>query len=360
MNKRMLFVLVLVLLLTAVPASAAFAAPPMDGDQTVETGESVNNDVILLDGDLEIQTDGTVNGDVVLFNGDADISGTINGNLVLFNGDLDASETAVINGDCVVLNGDINDHTSGGLGCTNVGGLPDFLPLAGLAGLANGLAAPQIDDVPVPPAPPAPPAPPVSGPGFFGEFVGVIARSLLFSILAFAVVSLAPSHLNQVESALKRKPVASGTVGFLTAVAVPTIAGLLAILSAVLLLICIGIVGFAVVFALVAGLGVAAMLGWVAAGDLLGQWLVRRTNRQKMNPALGGALGTFVLTFGLGVFGLIPFVFGEGLVSLIVTFVGLGAVALTKFGTQPYPLVHVVHEDAAKVTAVLDTLPPKD
>jgi len=347
------------LLLMAVPASVALAAPPMDGDQTVETGESINNDVILLEGDLEVQTGGTINGDVVLFSGDADISGSINGDLVLFDGDLEAAETAVINGNCVVLNGAINDHTADGLGCTNVGGLPDFLPLASLAGLANGIA-PQFDDIPNPPTPPDPPRPPAAGSGFFGGLAGVMARSLLFSILAFAVVSLAPSHLSQVEAAIKHKPVASGTVGFLTAVAVPTLSVLLALLSAVLLLICIGIVGFAVVFALLAGLGVAALFGWIAAGDLLGQWLVQRTNRQKMSPAMVAALGTFVLTFGLGLFGLIPFLLGEGLVSMIITFIGLGAVALTKFGTQPYPMVRIVGENEEKVTAVLDTLPDSD
>ncbi|MCB8983709.1 MAG: hypothetical protein H6659_07800 [Ardenticatenaceae bacterium] len=353
MNKRLLMVLVLVLLLTAVPASVALAAPPMDGDQTVETGESVNNDVILLDGDLEVQDGGTINGDVVLFSGDADISGTINGDLVLFDGDLDAAETAVVNGDCVVLNGAINDNSADGLGCTNVAGLPDFLPLAGLAGLANDIA-PQFDDVS------SPPVHTPSGPGFFGGLAGVTARSLLFSILAFAVVSLAPTHLAQVETTIKRKPVASGTVGFLTAVAVPTLSVLLALLSAVLLLICIGIVGFAIVFALLAGLGVAALFGWIAAGDLLGQWLVHRTNRQKMSPAMVAALGTFVLTFGLGLFGLVPFLLGEGLVSMIITFIGLGAVALTKFGTQPYPLVRIVNENEDKVTAVLDTLPDSE
>ncbi|MBK8987942.1 MAG: hypothetical protein IPM39_18050 [Chloroflexi bacterium] len=355
MNKRMLLVLVLVLLLTAVPASAAFAAPPFDGDQTVETGESVNNDVILFEGSLEIEPEGTVNGNVALFKGDANISGTINGDLVLFNGNLDAAETAVINGDCVVLNGSINDNSAAGLGCTNVGGLPDFLPLAALAGLANQVS-PQFGEGPHRTVR-GPSADTGSG---VGSFIGVIARSLLFGILAFAVVSLAPNHLSQVESALRRKPVASGTVGFLTAVAVPTLALLLTLISAVLLLICIGIVGFAVVFALLAGLGVAALFGWIAVGDLLGQWLAQRANRQKMSPAMVAAMGTFALTFGLGLFSLIPFMIGEGLVSMIITFVGLGAVALTKFGTQPYPLVRMMGENQDKVTAVLDTLPDSD
>jgi hypothetical protein len=351
MKKRFLVITLLVLLLTAVPLSTAFAAPPLDGDQTVETGETVNNDVILLDGDLEIQTDGHVNGDVVLFNGNADIAGVINGDLVLFNGDLTADETAVINGDCVVLNGEINDHTAGGLDCTNVSGLP-MLPFAGLGnsmGWQPGASGEREHQQP-------------EGMGLVGGFFGALGRGVLFALLALAVTAMAPTHMAQVQDTIRQKPLASGTVGFLTAVAVPTLSVFLILISAVLLLVCIGIVGFAAVFALLAALGVAALFGWIAVGDLFGQWLVRRLNRPKMSPGAVAALGVFVLTFGLGLFGLIPFVFGEGLVSMIITFIGLGAVALTKFGTQPYPLVRLVDvkEKPDKVTAVLNTLPDEE
>ena len=49
-----------------------------------------------------------------------------------------------------------------------------------------------------------------------------------------------------------------------------------------------------------------------------------------------------------------------GLVSGIILFVGLGAVALTQFGTKPYPTAEpdiVMPEDPDKVNIVLDTLP---
>lgn len=355
MNKRLWMVLVLVLLLTAVPASTALAAPSFDDGQTVGSGETINNDVILFNGDLAIEAGGVVNGNVILFNGSATLAGDVQGDLVLFNGNLDATETAVVSGDCVVLNGSINDQTVRGLGCTNVGGLPDIFPLASLS---RGLPAAFGDGPGRDLRSPAP------GESFFGGLAGVIGRSLLFGLLAFAAVALAPAHMQQVQQTVRQKSVASGAVGFLTAVAVPSLAVLLTLISAVLLLVCIGIVGFALVFAVLAALGVAALFGWVAMGDLLGQWLSRRLN-WTMSPPLTAAVGTFLLTFGLGFFGLIPFVFGEGLVSMIILFVGLGAVALTKFGTQSYPLVGeinspTVKEDAVKVTAVLETLPDKE
>jgi hypothetical protein len=347
MNKRLLLVLVLVLLLTAVPVTTALAAPPFDDGQTVGSGEEINNDVILFNGDLAIEEGGMVKGNVILFNGSVAVSGTVQGDLVLFNGDLEAEETAVVTGDCVVLNGSINDGSASGLGCTNVGGLSDTFPLASLSrGLPAAFSEGPGRDMRSPGA----------GESFVGGLAGVIGRSLLFGLLAFAAIALAPAHMQQVQQTVRQKSVASGAVGFLTAVAVPSLALFLTILSAILLLVCIGIVGFALVFAMLAALGVAALFGWIAMGDLLGQWFSRRLN-WAMSPALTAAVGTFLLTFGLGLFGLVPFVFGEGLVSMVILVVGLGAVALTKFGTQPYPLVRPVKEDAAKVTAVLDTLP---
>ena len=369
MKRKPIIVLVLVLLLMAVPVGSAFAAPPFQEDTTVETGETVRNDVILFDGDLEVEDGGTITGNVVLFNGDANISGTLKGDLVLFNGDFKADETAVIHGDCVIFNGDIEDNTVAGLDCTNVEGMP-FAPA--LAGLMSSISS-QIDDVPpvpsVPPVPDVPDVPgvpdmhidpPSTGIGFVAGTFGAIARSLVFAALAFVVVAMAPTHLAQVETTIRQKPVASGTVGFLTAIAVPALAAILAVISAILLLICIGIVGFAIVFAMMALLGIAGLFGWIAMGDLLGQWLAGRFGWHKMSPAVVAALGTGLLTFSLGFLSAIPFTFGVGLVSMIISFIGLGAVALTKFGTQPYPLVRIVGEDdmdAIKIQSVLDTLP---
>jgi hypothetical protein len=70
-------------------------------------------------------------------------------------------------------------------------------------------------------------------------------------------------------------------------------------------------------------------------------------------------LGTVTLTLVLGLIGLLPPIFGGWLVSSVVACVGLGATALTQFGTKPYPPAESA-DNAAKVSAVLDTLPPDD
>ncbi len=358
MKRKHLFVLLIVLLVTAVPVGSALAAPPFQEDKTVGTGETVRNDVVLFDGDLDVEDGGTITGDTILFNGNATIDGTLKGDLVLFNGDLDAGETAVIHGDCIVFNGEINDSTASGLGCTNVAGIPGATALAGLMSdvskYEGGEGFNNYQEYY---------EPPTAAEQFFGGTLGAIARSLLFAALAFVVVAVAPTHLQQVESSVRGKPVAAGTVGFLTAIAVPALASILALISLVLLLICIGVVGFAIVFAMLAALGIGGLFGWIAMGDLLGQWLARRFGWHKMSPAVVAALGTAILTFSLGFLSAIPYTFGVGLVTMIISFIGLGAVALTKFGTQPYPLVRIVGEDDVddiKIQTVLDTLPDEE
>jgi hypothetical protein len=59
------------------------------------------------------------------------------------------------------------------------------------------------------------------------------------------------------------------------------------------------------------------------------------------------------LTFVVGLMG-----FGEGLITILIISVGLGATALTRFGTVPYLATGT--DNASKVTAVLETLPAEE
>lgn len=346
MKKGMIALLLALMLL--LPTGAVWAAARLT--TTVASGETVNNDVVLFDDDLEVEEGGAIDGNVTLFQGNATIAGTINGDLVLFNGDLAARETAVINGDCVLLNGTLRDETDGRVGCTRVGSLPNFIPALGnLPGMRDAVE---------------PAAEPASDARLFLSFLansfGALLSGLLMGGLAFVTASLLPNHLGQVQATLRAKPVASGGVGLLTTVAVPSLIVLLSLISAILLIVCIGILGFGMVLALILVLVAAALFGWIAVGTLVGRWLAYRLNRQWRLPVTA-ALGTLLMTFTLNFLGGIPFVWGEGLLSMLILSMGLGAVALTQFGMRAYPpeseLDVLIYEDEAKVTAVLETLP---
>ncbi len=368
--KRVILLIVLVLVL-AVPISTAFAEPLFD--TTVEENETVNNDVIVFDGDLTLETGAVINGDVVVFNGDVESDGTINGDLVIFNGDLEAEENAAVNGDCVLLNGSVEDDSTGGISCTNIEG-------GALSGLVQGIppamvdpkSVPDVPDIPavpdVPAVPDAPTAPDVPrhsrGSNAGIDFVGVISSTLLFGFLAFVTGSIFPNHLQQVKATARKKPFASGAVGVLTAIAVPALAVLVALISTALIIVCIGLLGFPIVLLMLLALVAGAVMGWIAVGTWLGEKLFRS---EKRSLAMKAALGTMALTFGIGMFGLLPFVWGEGLVVAIIGAVGLGAVALTQFGRKPYPPASSVegapvefNEDDVKITSVLETLPSEE
>lgn len=360
MKRRIAFVFLIILVLAA-PSGAVLAASYFD--TVVEENETINNDVIVFDGDFEIQNGATINGDVIIFNGDASVAGTINGDLVIFNGDLETRGQANVNGDCVLLNGEVEDGSNSGIRCTTIEG-------NALSGFVKGIpavpAVPVVPAVPaVPDVPAVPPVPPVqiandnSGPGgAVADFMGAVGSSLLLGLLAFAVASIFPEHLEQVKTTVHRKPAASGAVGLLTAIAVPIIAAFVAVIAALLTIICIGILGFPIVMLILLALLAAILMGWIAVGTLFGQRLFRKND---WSLPMTAAVGTLLLTFGIGLLGMFSFI--AGVLAVIFTSVGLGAVALTKFGRQPYPEVDIsdsVEVDDDKVEVVLRTLPDDD
>lgn len=360
--KRLIMVFVVLLLMVS-PAGAALA--DSNSDTVVEEGETINNDVIVFDGDLEIKDDAVVNGDVIVFNGDAELGGTINGDLVIFNGDLNTGSDAAINGDCVLLNGNVDDGSSSGIGCTNIEG-------ANLSGLVSGLhsipVVPVVPAVPtVPDLPETPRVPPVhdlAGPSGAGnafiDLVRAVFSSLLLGALAFVTASAFPDHLLQVKATMRSRPVASGAVGFLTAFAVPIIAMMLIALSTLLLIICIGLLGYPIVLLLLLALLAAVVMGWIAAGTWLGQRLFRRKGQ---SLAMKAALGTMILTFSFGLLGILSTEWIGSLLAIVVTSIGLGAVTLTQFGRKQYPRQEATVSEAEgtdKISIVLDTLPVDD
>ena len=349
MKSKRFMILTAVLSLLILTTGVALAAPPFD--TYVEKGEVIKNDIVLFDGDLEVAEGALVDGSATLFNGDAVIAGTITGDVVLFNGNLTAESTAIIEGDCVLLNGTLEDQTESGLNCTDVEQFPNFV--SSLPNLSSFL-----DDTSVP-------RPRFTANHFFGGLAKVVGQTIVMGLLAFGVASLLPDHLTQVESAVRQRPLASGVVGLLTAVAVPSLILLLAITSAILIFVCVGILGIPIVFLLAVGLAAGMVMGWITMGDLVGRWLADRLRWKQRSSPLTAALGTAALTFGVGVLGATRFIVGEGLLTVIIVSIGLGAVALTRFGARPYPLLtesglvvdSSIAEDPDKITAVLETLP---
>jgi len=368
--KRLALFLTLLLLL-ALPTGAALAASPFD--IIVEDGEVHEGDVTVFGDEMELHAGGEIHGSVTVFGGSADIaglitgdlavfggnvtiSGAVEGDLVTFGGNVTIEESAAVDGDCVVLGGNVEDFGASA-SCATIGGnvmLPDFfgfgpvmpeqpvLPTQPvLPEMPELPAMPEMPEIPAPPIAEAPPAAP-SYAARFGAFVlnlgGVLGRSLLAGFVAFLLAVFMPLQLRRASDVVRRKPAASGAVGLLTAVAGPSLLVLLLLLSALLTIVCIGLLGFPIVIVLAVILFAAAVFGWVAVGNILGEAIAGGLFKMKGHTlALTATIGTALLTLILSLLGLARFFPGEGLVAFIFLCVGLGATALTQFGTKPYP-----------------------
>lgn len=349
-TQRRIFLFLALLLLLAIPASTALAAP--FGQTVVNDEDVIRNDVVLFNDNFELKAGGRVNGDVILFNGTADIAGTVTGDVVLFNGNLTLADTAVLNGECVLFNGTTLGEGTSSYTCTRLDVmLPDGVTnfVEQLANTSNSSPVTTVE---------------VERPSLFSRVVrgtaGAVARSLLFGLLAFAAASLIPQPMMRIEDALREKPVASGAVGLLTSFSMPFVIFILALVSAVLILACgLGLLGFPIIVAMILGMVAASFLGWFTVGNIVGEFLAQRFNLKNRSQPMTTALGTAALTFTLGFLGAIPFVIGESLIWMVIMALGLGATALTKFGTRAYPIVAAPVLNQDKITAVLNTLPDR-
>lgn len=382
--KRLTFIFILLLLMfVALPAGSALAEGHFDriihsgetvagdvevfgGSLLVEDGAIIEGDVVVFGGSAALA--GEIDGDVAIFGGNVTLSGTVDGDLVVAGGNLTIDSSGDVAGECLLVGGNITGDGSTGVDCSAFG-----QDLGRLEWLPAFVAPPSLPSPPVRPEVPAVPAlpsvperPEYRGPSFFERFFGAIGtaagRSLLLGLLALLAAAVVPNQLNQVGTALRSKPAASGVVGLLTAIAGPSLLALLLLLSVILTIVCVGLLGYPLVLVLSIMLAIGTVMGWIAAGNVVGQRLAQAMSLKNRSLAVTAALGTTILTLVASLLSELPFWLG-GWVWAIAAFAigcaGLGAVALTKFGTRPYPVM-ADNGNGDKVAAVLDTLPDRD
>ena len=304
--------------------------------RTVEGNEVVEEEIVGLD-DLVIEEGAIVNGDVNLWVGDADIAGTINGDLFIFAGNLELDDSVVINGDCIVMLGTVTSASAIQHDCHNFAGNIDGNSVAG--SISNAASLNLGPDTSVEPV------------SFGGPLLGVIVRTFGLGLAAFGLASLAPKSLNRVSSVINGKPIASGTVGFLTIISALSVGVILGLISVLLTPIVIGLLGYPIILALGVLVGLAILVGWIAVGSLFGEMLATRFKMLTSLPATA-ALGTAAMTLGIGLLQLLPLgSLSATLVGFVIASIGLGAAALTKYGTKPYPRFNI---DVGQETIIIN------
>lgn len=310
--KRRLWIVMLVLVALLVPTTNALAGNGGDdsgkvvfgGDFVLEEGERLDGDLAVFGGDVTLEPDSLVNGDLLVMGGSVTAAGEINGDVVIFGGNADLEATAVVDGDVITLGGNINQAEGATIrGKTSEGFSFGFVPRV---------------RVPRPPTvwwPWQSGANPVLG--LFLRGLKALGTALVLALLALLVVSLWPKPTGLVANTVWRSPAASFGVGLLTLLVV---AGLVVLL---IITICLSPL-------LVLATAVAWLFGWIALGWLVGRRLLAALKAKDVAPVWEAGLGVFLITL----LGAVPCI--GWLVWLVGGAFGLGAVVLTRFGSQRY------------------------
>ena len=327
--RRMLVVLMLtlLLLLSASPVLAQEGGGKVlfGQDFTLESGETWNGDLALLGGNLTLEEGSLVNGDVAVMGGNAYIAGKVNGDVAVF-GNVKLKETAHITGDLAVLGHLLREE--GAVVKGQLMEVPHFFPRT-----SHWKWVFRVPGLEIPPFP-----------SWDWLLYGTVNRAFQWLISTLALMALGvllilflPRQVAQVGNTVISSPLNSVGVGLLTGLAAGAI-GLFLVVT-----ICLSLFGILTWLATFA----AGLFGWIALGSLTGERVMKAINAEATNPVLNVAMGILILSL-LGSVPCVGFVINLGLGLL-----GLGAVVLTRFGTQPYPL-----ESPPAPPAPVETPPP--
>jgi hypothetical protein len=303
-----LITLLLLLAFFLVPTGSASAkglAKIVTGDKyTLKSGETLNEDLVVMGGIATIEEGAVVTGDVLLLGGVLNVNGKVDGDLNVIGGVASLGEKSSVGGDLSTLGGTVQRADG-----------------ATIKGKINESITPTH---PFSPAPEVPAIPSIISSPLEGFFKVVVWPALL-AMLAMLLTLFMMPQIERINRALTGQWLVSGAVGLGIAVAFP--------LAVVLMAVTLVLIPVIPVAAL--ALAAAWLLGMTALGFEIGERFTAAIH-QEWAPVLKVGLGTFLLLVVLNGIELgIPC--GGWLFSVLVGLVGVGASALTFFGTRLYP-----------------------
>ncbi len=334
MNGRRILNLIVVAFLLLAWTPAALAAGESGGGgvhfgpYVLGAGETVSGDLVVI-GPVELGSDSTFEGDLAVFGpitieegatvdgdlsvfGEAVIAGTVTGDCSVA-GSTTLRDSAVIEGDLSVA-GPLTQAEGatiyGDMTQSDDGGVSIDLPYSGtfqVEGPQGGGLAPRL----------------------FWLFWRILKSGLLLIVallFALLVVSVWPKEIAVIGETITETP----PISFLVGLAVLATAAITALLLT--LTICLSPVAFLISIAV----GIGAAVGWIALGALIGNRLLALFNPKKRPSVL---VETLIGTFFLTSLALLINLVSDCLFAIIVwplAALGVGAVLLTRFGTEPY------------------------
>ena len=258
--------------------------PSFGNAVVVTSGEVICSNLTSFGGTIVIR--GIVRGDVVSFGSNIVIDGVVDGNVTLYGGNVTLQDAAHVNGDIHVCEGQWIEGTNSQLH----GSVFDCTKDVSMIFLGDG------------------------GANF--RFWSV----LTWVALGILLTTLLPEHVMLVRTTVKSKTRRSFVLGLLSILLAPAV---LAVLVAL-------IISFPLAILVMVGLTAAWVLGTVAVGWMIGEYLVRRVAPHYNAHPLQVIVGLAVLALA----GSLPYV--GWFFSIGAGLLGLGAVFLSRFGTRLY------------------------
>jgi predicted flap endonuclease-1-like 5' DNA nuclease/cytoskeletal protein CcmA (bactofilin family) len=311
MHRKLWIVGLLVLLSLALLAPTAYARGLADDkvifgeNYVLRSGERLDGNLAVIGGKVTLERDSIVTDDVAVMGGALTVAGSVRGSVAVFGGTVILDDSAVIEGDLAVFGGSI-ERAAGAV-------------------VQGDVFGPRLPAVPLLPGVPELPQAPTAHRGPFDLLVALfrwqmwtLGLSLCLVLLGIVALLVAPKEMARIVGAVATEPAVSFGVGLLTLV--------VACLGGALLLIACGL---GLLIWLIAGF--ALLLGWLAVGLWAGQRLLRALKVADASALAEMALGVFLIT----VLARLPFCVGF-LCLVVIGATGLGAVVLTRFGTQSY------------------------
>lgn len=277
----------------------------------VSSGARVGRDVVAFGSNIVLEEGARVGRDIVVFGGNVNLAGQVGRRITIFGGSLTLESGSEVKDDVTIFGGGV-DRKPGAVvhGRIVQGGV--FSPGRERVPFTFPFVAPWTSLW-------------FNGYSFWSGLVEGFVRSLITTLglaaLGVLILVFLPTQTNQVATTAERAALPSVGVGCLTLL----VGGLLTLL---LIVTCLGI---PLALLLIVLLAAANVFGWVAVSSVLGERLLRGLRTTTIVPIVAMLVGVFVLWLVTQ----IP-VLG-GLISLFVASLGLGAVVLTRFGTQIYP-----------------------
>ena len=312
MKRTWMILIVLAMLLAAFALPGSALAAPLIADEvvlgdnfTLAEGETLEGSLLVFGGNALLQDGSTVTRDVVVFGGNVSASGSIGGSVVVLGGNINLTSTARVGEDVVSLGGSLSQAT----GAQVQGEVMRGFRGPFLFNLPGGVNLPQMD---------------LRFDPFFGG-IWFMLRAFLWAGAAVLLALFLPLHTRRIaQTATSQAPI-SGGLGLLTVVVAPVA---LVILTVTIIMIPVALLAALVIV-------IAWVLGITALGMEVGERLERAAHQQ-WAPVVSAGLGTFLLVLVLnGARLVIPCV--GWLLPALAGMLGLGAVILTRFGTQVYP-----------------------